>query len=163
MTALQQEVYIPKNHQVLITVPDNINDADADPTNEIQDLNLSGNTLTINVTDAATTPTVHNTGLGIVILSIGKKTFSFTLNPSIIGYEWRLYVKDPIDGVIGTVELDGEETATADNQAYLYTYISDRDVVLQIIAADYEESLTLLTLSNADQSLTVNLSLEENT
>jgi len=132
--------------------------------NEVIKCNVvSGNTLTINVTDAATTPTVHNTGLGIVILSIGKKTFSFTLNPSIIGYEWRLYVKDPIDGVIGTVELDGEETATADNQAYLYTYISDRDVVLQIIAADYEESLTLLTLSNADQSLTVNLSLEENT
>jgi len=123
----------------------------------------SGITLTINVSDTGSTPTIHNTGLGAVTVVTGQKIFSFTVSPNITGYEWRLYVKDPIDGIIGTVELDGEEVATQDNQSYSYEYISDRDVVLQIIAADYEESLTLLTLSNADQSLTVNLSLEENT
>lgn len=132
--------------------------------NEVIKCNVtSGRTLTINVSDTADTPTVHNSGLGIVIISVGKKTFSFRVEPSITGYEWRLYLKDPTDGTIGTVELAGEETATTDNQDYLYTYISVRDAMLQIIADDYEESLTQVSLGNADQSIIVNLSIEENT
>jgi len=44
-----------------ITLPDNIDDADADPQNEIQDLNLSGNILTITNNTNATNIDLSNT------------------------------------------------------------------------------------------------------
>lgn len=132
--------------------------------NEVLKCNVvSGNTLTINVTASAASPSVHNTGLGTVVVAVGKKDFSFTVNPGITGYEWRLYEKNVTEGTIGTVELDGEESATVDNQTYQYTYISDKVVILQIIAEGYEESLTELTLKNSDLDITVNLQTEENT
>lgn len=120
-------------------------------------------TLTINVADGADTPEVTNIGNGTVVVVTGQRTFSFTVNPSITGYEWRLYEKDVTEGTIGTVELAGQETATQDNQSYAYSYVSDKVVILQIIADGFEESLTELTLKNANLDLTINLQNEENT
>ena len=87
----------------------------------------------------------------------------FTVSPAITGYEWRLYVEDPASGIFGGTELAGEETATASSQSYSYvTGDAGTDVVIQIIAAGYEESLTYLTLAAASQSYTINLTPEEN-
>lgn len=122
----------------------------------------SGFTLTINIAAGASTPSVANAGLGSVDVVVGQNTFDFTLNPSITGYEWRLYVDSGVTGEIGTTELDGEETATLDNQTYTYTYTVDTDIVVQIIAANYEEFLFYGTLSNTNQSFTFNLTPEDN-
>ena len=122
----------------------------------------SGITLTINVGTGASTPSVANSGLGDVDVVVGQTTFDFTLNPSIIDYEWRLYEKSATPGTIGTVELDGEENATLDNQSYVYTYSVDTDIVVQIIADGYEELLWYDTLGASDKSLTLNLEPEDN-
>lgn len=123
----------------------------------------NGITLTINVSDTATTPSVYNTGTGTVNVVAGQKTFAFTVNPSITGYEWRLYDVNATGSLTGAIELDGEETATADNQSYSYTYTVDDAVAVQIIDDNYVESVTYYTFSNANQSVTINLSTEENT
>jgi hypothetical protein len=123
----------------------------------------TGITLTINVAATGSTPTIKNDGLGTVLVVAGQKTFSFTVNPSITGYEWRLYEDSGVPGELGTVELDGEETATQDNQSYSYSYSTDQDIVLQILDADYVENIQYFTLVNGDQDVTINLILEENT
>lgn len=122
----------------------------------------SGITLTINVSDTATVPTVQNTGSGNVNIVAGQKTFSFTLNPSITGYEWRIYDVNATGSLTGAVELDGEETATVDNQSYSYSYVADDVIAVQIMSSNYEESITYYTLGNSDQSVTINLTLEDN-
>jgi len=123
----------------------------------------AGVTLTINISETANSPTVYNTGDGTVEKVYAQKTFSFTLNPSITGYEWRLYEKNITEGTIGTVELEGEEVATVDNQSYNYSYISDTDVVLQVIADGYEESLTNFVLGGSNQDVVIVLNAEHNT
>jgi hypothetical protein len=123
----------------------------------------SGFTLTINVGDNGSTPSVSNTGLGSVDVVVGQTTFAFTLNPLITGYEWRMYEDSGVPGQLGTVILDGEETATADNQSYVYTYSVDTDIVIQVIAEGYEEFQFYGTLSNINQSFTFNLEAEDNT
>lgn len=123
----------------------------------------TGFTLTVNVSATANTPTVHNIGGGSVSVVAGQKTFSFTVSPSITGYEWRLYEKNSTEGTIGGTELDGEETATQDNQSYAYTYVSDVQVALQIIASGYEEHLSYPFLLDQDQDFTINLKVENNT
>jgi hypothetical protein len=130
--------------------------------NETIYLTATTGTFTINVADGATVPSVATAGAIVNVVS-GQKTFSFTLSPSITGYEWRIYEDSATAGVIGTVLLDGEETATVDNQSYTYTYSADTDIVVQIIAEGYEESLHYDTLTNADKSVTINLTAEENT
>jgi len=123
----------------------------------------SGQTLTINVSATGTTPSVYNTGTGTVNVVAGQKSFSFTISPSITGYEWRIYSVTAAGSLAGSVELDGEEIATADNQSYSYTYTADTPIAVQIIDDDYEESVTYYTLINGDQAGTINLTVEENT
>lgn len=118
-------------------------------------------TITINVGATATTPSVSSAGAQVDVVA-GQKTFSFTLNPSITGYEWRIYSVTAIGSLVGSTELDGEETATADNQSYQYTYTSDTPIAVQIIDNSYEESITYYTLGNADQNVTINLKLDQN-
>lgn len=89
--------------------------------------------------------------------------YSFTLSPSITSYEWRIYEDSVTAGEIGTVELAGEESATVDNQTYIYSYSSDTDIVVQIIADGYEEFLHYDTLINGNKSVTLNLLVEDNT
>jgi len=122
----------------------------------------SGQTLTINVADTGSTPTYYNTGAGSVSVVAGQKTFAFTVKPAITGYEWRLYSVTVSGSLAGAVELAGEESATSSSQSYNYSYSSDTPVAVQIISANYEESVTYYSLINSNQSVTINLSLEEN-
>lgn len=135
---------------------------DGDTGDEIIFVEVSTGTLTINAAAGATVPTIKTNGATVSVV-VAQIDFSFTVNPSITGYEWRLYEKDVTEGTIGTVELGGEETATVDNQTYSYTYVADKDVVLQIIADGYEEKLTEITLKSTNQDITVNIDVEENT
>jgi hypothetical protein len=130
--------------------------------NEAINITATTGTFTINVAAGATTPSVASAG-AVVNVVVGQTNFKFTVNPSITGYEWRLYEDSATGGVIGTVELDGEESATADNQTYTYTHTVDTDIVVQVIAVGYEEFLYYGTLTNVDQDLTFNLEIEENT
>lgn len=130
--------------------------------NEAIYVNVASGTLTINVADGATTPTIRTAGAVVTVVT-GQRTLSFTLSPSITGYEWRLYDKDPTSGTIGSTELAGEETATTDNQSYTYGYTSDEDVAIQIIATGYEESLTYPVLLDNDQDLSIILAVDKNT
>lgn len=104
------------------------------------------------------------TGGGTIVVNAVQVTYQFTLSPAITGYEWRLYVEDPAAGIFGGTELAGEETATVSTQSYSYvTGDAGTNVVLQIIATGYEESLTYFALAASSQSQTITLSLEENT
>jgi hypothetical protein len=122
----------------------------------------TGITLTINVSATASTPSVYNTGLGTVNVVAGLKTFSFTLNPSITGYEWRIYAVSATGSLVGAVELAGEEVATADNQAYSYSYSVDDAIAVQILSGPYEEYVSYYTLGNSDQEVTINLRTDDN-
>ena len=120
----------------------------------------SGQTLTINVADGASIPTVHNTGAGTVSVVAGLKTFSFTLNPAITGYEWRLGLDDPASGKLYTTELAGEEVATLSAQSYSTGAATTG--VLQIIAAGYVEYIETVSLGVTDVTRTINLEIESN-
>ena len=125
----------------------------------------SGVTITINVVDGASTPTYNNVGLGTVIIVAGQRTFKFTVNPSIIDYEWRIYTVTALGSLVGSVEIDGEEFATADNQTYSYAYTVDQFIAVQIISQpdeDYEELTRYFTLQDSNQDVTLILTPDDN-
>jgi hypothetical protein len=127
--------------------------------------NNSGKALTINISGGST-PTVRNGAGASTDLVSDQRTFSFAVRNAggspITGYEWRLYEASGVPGQLGTVELDGEETAGSSTQSYLYGYAANLDVVLQILHGDYIEQVIRTTLINADQHINVVLSGEEN-
>lgn len=129
--------------------------------NETIHITATTGTFTINVSDGATTPSVSSAG-AIVNVVAGQKTFEFTVNPAITGYEWRIYVDSGVTGELGTTALAGEETASLSTQSYSYSYTVDTDIVVQIISNGYEELIYYDTLTAADKSVTLNLTLEEN-
>jgi len=122
----------------------------------------TGVTLTINVSATASTPSVYNIGVGTVSVVAGQKSFSFTLNPSITGYEWRIYDVTDTGSLVGASELAGEEVATADNQSYSYSYVAADAIAVQILSGPYEESISYYTLGNSDQDVTINLRIDDN-
>ncbi len=128
----------------------------------------TGIELTINVAVTGSTPSVYNIGTGgagAVSVVAGLKTFSFTINPSLTSYEWRIYSVTAVGSMTGAVALAGEETAGADNQSYSYSYTSDTPIAVQIINQpdnDYEESITYYTLTNSDQDITILLNKDNN-
>ncbi len=127
-------------------------------------VNVSSGTLTINVSDSATTPSIRSAGATVNVVA-GQKEFKFTILPSLTSYEWRIYSVTAIGSMDGATELDGQEDATIDNQTYSYSYASDTPVAVQIINQpdnDYEESITYYTLGNADQTVTINLKKDNN-
>lgn len=124
-------------------------------------VNVASGNITISVADGATTPSVRTAG-AICTVVAGLKTFTFTVNPAIVGYEWRIYEDDPAAGIIGTVELGGEESATLSTQSITYTP-SAQVIALQIMANGYTESLTFYNLIAVDQNITINLERETNT
>lgn len=136
------------------------------------DLRFSENTFDINNTSAGTV-TVNalgtsnpSTSTGGTTAILNTKEFRFTVvnnagEPQ-TGYEWRLYTKNPIQGIIGDIELAGEEVATSATQTYQYNYVEDTDVKLQIIETGFEEFLSLYVLGDADQNVTVRLVTETN-
>ena len=122
----------------------------------------SGQTLTINVQAGASTPTVYNTGTGTVNVVAGLTTFKFTVNPSITGYEWRLYSVTAAGSLAGSVELDGQETATADNQTYSHDPASTINIALQILSDDYVENIQYYSLGSTNLDVTINLKVDNN-
>ncbi len=127
-------------------------------------VSASSGTLTINVSDTATTPSIKSAGATVNVVA-GQKNFKFTLDPSLTAYEWRIYSVDAVGSMDGATELDGQEDATADNQTYSYSYTSDTPIAVQIINQpdnDYEESVTYYTLGNADQDISIILKKDNN-
>lgn len=126
----------------------------------------TGNTLTINASNGSSlTAGDAGTGNGQTNI-VNTVTFKFTLNPSLTSYEWRIYEVTAIGSMSGAVEKDGEETATADNQTYSYSYSSDQPIAVQIINQpdnDYEESVTYYTLGNSSQDVSILLKKDDNT
>lgn len=117
---------------------------------------------TFNVPSDGDTSTVTNTGTGTMTIVAGQVIFSFTVDPSFTGYEWRIYSVTAAGSLAGAVELDGEETATQDNQSYTYTYTSDTPIAVQILSSTYEESVTYYTLSTLNQSIAIPLEVDNN-
>ncbi len=132
--------------------------------NATKDLYFSATTgsIDVTVTKAGYTPTYYSEGV-TVNLVVPQTSFKFSLNPSIINYEWRIYQVDAVGSMVGAVELSGEETATQDNQEY----ITGASIVIavQIISQpnnDYEESITYYTLSGVDQTVSIILNKDNN-
>ena len=118
-------------------------------------------TLTINALSGSSL-TAFNPGTGVGQVDIiVLKSFSFTLNPQITNYEWRIYQVNNIGSLDGAVELTGQENATQSTQTYSYNYQGNSiPIAVQIIPQpnnDYEESITYYTLDNNDQNVTINL------
>ncbi len=150
-----------------LTVQDGTLDFTAAGTYNLTDCNIaevtnsSGGAVTINA--LGTTTITTNTGPNITVNN--SKSFKFTVNPSITGYEWRVYNVTALGSLAGAVEQDGEESAIADNQTYVYNYTVDQPIAVQIIPqpdADYEEKINYYTLSNVDQDVTINLTRDDN-
>ena len=123
--------------------------------------NTSGGAVVVNASEGSNPATF----LGTVTIN-NTKNFTFTVvdaagDPQ-TGYEWRLYIKDPTPGIIGDIELAGEEVATLSTQTYSYNYAGDELVMLQIIEHGFEEYLARYTLGDADQNVTVRLVTETN-
>jgi len=124
--------------------------------NNTNDIEVTATTGTINIT-IDFTPNPSYTTAGATVNFIAPSTsFGFTVSPSIIDYEWRLYEVDDTGSLDGAVEIDGEENATADNQTIVNDQI--RTVALQIISQpdhDYVESITWFNLAASDLNVTI--------
>lgn len=154
-------VYIPASVTGSITLPSFIFD---DPSSTYC-LYWAGTGGTLTVNRGGTTnleTTAWSSAGGTVYIPAASYDFKFTLNPSITGYEWRIYEVTALGSLGGALEKDGEEVAIADNQTYSYEYSSDKFIAVQIISDEYEESITYYTLSNAHQDLTINLTTDDN-
>jgi len=91
--------------------------------------------------------------------------FTFTLNPNITHYEYRIYQVDAVGSLTGANELQGIEDADTNTYTYSYTYDgTDIVIAVQILphANDYIESETYYTLSDTDQSVTIDLKVDIN-
>ena len=124
----------------------------------------ASHTLTINALGSSSL-TAGDAGTGNGQTNIqNNKLFTFTLNPSVTGYEWRIYTINAKGSLTGASEIAGEENATSDTQTYSYNYTSDQIIAVQILATDqdYVESVTYYDLTNNDQSVTINLKKDEN-
>lgn len=82
----------------------------------------------------------------------------------VTGYEYRIYLKDPADGVIGTTELAGMESCPNSTQVYRFTVsASSYTLILQIIKDGYEEWLSEHLIATAvDQTVNIKLTTERN-
>lgn len=136
---------------------------------------FSGNTVMVNYTKGSGTCTINPTNGcnvtqggteasvgGTVVVNAVQKTFSFTIAPSITTYEWRVYTVTSIGSLAGAVEIDGEESATVDNQGVAHSYTNQAIAVQIIEPGIYEESITYYTLTAADLDVTINLKIETN-
>lgn len=112
----------------------------------------------LNWSDASAAPSIQNAGAG-TLTAKNSINFSFTVNPSITGYEWRIYEVTAVGSLAGASEVDGEESATADNQTYAYEFSASQPIAVQILAIDddYEEKIEYYTLTANAQDVTINL------
>lgn len=126
--------------------------------NETIYVNVASGTITINVATGATTPSIRSAGATVNVVA-GQVDFTFTVNPSITNYEYRIYSVTAAGSLVGASELQGLETATLSSYTYTYTYSTADTIAVQILphANDYEEKIEYFTLSPNDQSVTINL------
>lgn len=122
----------------------------------------SASDITINIATGATIPSVRVAGTftGNVNVVAGQVDFKFTVNPSIIDYEYRIYSVTALGSLVGSVELQGLETALLDNYTYTYTFTTADPIAVQIISQpdhDYEESTNYYSLSPTNQSVIIEL------
>lgn len=132
--------------------------------NEALYVNVGSGTLTVNVADGATIPSIRTAGATVNVVA-GLKTFTFSTLPSFTGYEWRIYEVTSLGSLSGSVEIAGEESSTNSSNSYSYSYSSDQTIAVQIISqpgADYREEIRYYTLTNNDQSVTINLEVDNN-
>lgn len=99
--------------------------------------------------------------------AIGSNTFTFTVVNEVgiplTNFEYRVYVTDPAAGIIGSVELAGEEVCSNSVVTIPYSvYSVATNVSLQIIKDGYEELLVDYVLWKTTQSVTVKLITEVN-
>jgi hypothetical protein len=79
----------------------------------------------------------------------------------VTNYEYRIYLKDPTPGIIGT-ELDGNETYNSASYTFNHEYSSNTDIIVQIIKEGYEESTTEYVINSVSQSVKIPLQSEYN-
>ena len=91
-------------------------------------------------------------------------TFSVkdTSNAAVTGFEWRLYLKDPVAGILGSTELAGAEYLASSGATFTHQYASDTDVVLQILKDGYVESTSEYVLNTTPISATIYLTPDYN-
>lgn len=138
--------------------------SDGSTGNEAIWVNVSSGTLTINVASGADTPSIRTAG-AVVSVVAGLSTLAFTLDPSIIDYEYRIYEVTARGSLDGAVEVAGQETATVDNQSYLYTHVGGKVLAVQIIPQpdnEFEEKIEYFDSSASDQIVIIGLEVEEN-
>jgi len=79
------------------------------------------------------------------------------------GYEWRVYIDDPNEGKIGTIELAGEEVSSSSIHQVNIPPWAGSKINLQILANGFEESLNKLTIESGERfRIAVQLILETN-
>ncbi len=103
---------------------------------------------------------------GGTVIVLNEVTFNFQIQwggtpPA--DYEYRIYVDDPAQGIIGTVELQGAENETNTSIDYGYLHSVDQNVRVQVIAEGYLEGLTpIVILTDTDQSIIINMNIDTN-
>ena len=122
----------------------------------------SSGVLTINATDSNPSSYEIENATGNSVTISNPKNFKFTLNPSITGYEWRIYSVTALGSLTGATELDGEESASADNQTYAYNYGGDVNIAVQVMHETYVHSTTYYTLTATSQDVAILLTVDEN-
>lgn len=129
--------------------------------NEAIHITAVSGTFIINVADTGTTPSVSSAG-AIVNVVAGQRSIAFILDPSIIGYEWRMYTVTAKGSLVGAIDVAGEEVATQDNQSYSYTYTSIIPFAIQILSGPYKEKVVYTDMKNENQSINISLEIDNN-
>lgn len=96
-------------------------------------------------------------------LDVNPFTFSVedASGSPVTGYEFRVYLKDPAAGIIGT-DLDGAELYNSASYTFNHEYSSNTDIVVQIMKDGYEESTTEYTINSSSQSVKIIMQTEYN-
>ena len=126
-------------------------------------VNVGSGTLTINVSDTATTPSVRSAGATVNIVA-GQKTKTFNISPVPADYEYRIYTVTAMGSLVGSVEVQGVESSGASSQAYTYGYAADTFIAFQFIdhSGVYEEQTLYYELPNASTTDNISLSVDTN-
>ena len=129
-------------------------------------VNVASGTLTINVADGATTPSIRSAG-AVVNVVAGQKTMTFTVSPSITGYEYAIYTVTAKGSLAGRVEVQHVEVHNSATFAYSYTYSAGVFLAVQLLFGDgsvndYTESVSYYDLAASDQSISINLNADIN-
>lgn len=114
-------------------------------------LKATSGSVIVSVADGASIPSIRTDG-ATVDVQAGNKDFKFTVSPSITGYEWRAYTLSVAGDFESTkTDIDGQESATADNQTLTHGFTSQA-IAIQIIPVEegYEEVIRYFTLTAVD-------------